>query len=616
MADDRATQTGLFNDNLLNSERDIGPRDMGITVYVVYADPPLLTLPASSATSIFKYSHQLNILSSGPGRVVLTAMRETHFSSDIAPSVYRQLSLTSKPEERATTTWAKQDADTILRTADDLDFYVYKSCKLIFKHDDDDDHKDGLPLVRLPESSVTLSSHHPTPRRRTLRRATGGTTVAADKYEPLRMFGVAYYPGSQMLLQTAARTLSARAARRPRLVHRVALRRVPLGADEDGFAEVFLPVLLTQGSTSRRGKRRRQRASAWTCGASLGIRGCRGLDRRRWSGKAINERPIGWVWGDGKEEPQICMVPLKMVSSKCSSMGSNETSSTPFGPPFDDTDADTILRSSDQVDFYVYRIILSKSSPFFKSMFSLPQPDTSVPEKPDPNPVINLTENSRTVAILLAFIYPVVFVATESTEPISLDDMMGAFVAATKYDTVAVSQRLSQRFAMSTFVQDSPVETFCVAYSHELGEAARVAAKESLKHRMSLDTIGDKLQYTNGPGLHQLWKFYRACSATAAEAVSGMHLTWITSSDSSWWDFADTGCLRSSGCRDSNVWRTTAAWNDYITRAHNVLLEYPCKEALANYSVLKPSYEDNESTCFTCRVYSLLGRRGRKTCLE
>ncbi|KAH9027760.1 hypothetical protein EDB84DRAFT_1499580 [Lactarius hengduanensis] len=292
-------------------------------------------------------------------------------------------------------------------------------------------------------------------------------------------------------------------------------------------------------------------------------------------------------------------------------MGSNETPSTPFGPPFDDTDADTILRSSDQVDFYVYRIILSKSSPFFKSMFSLPQPDTSAPEKPDPNPVIKLTENSRTIAILLAFIYPVVSVDTESTEPISLDDMMDAFVAATKYDMVAVSQRLNQRFAVSKFVQDSPIEAFCVAYSHELGEAARVAAKESLKHRMNLDTIGDKLQYTNGPGLHQLWKFHRACSATAAEALSGIHLAWITSSDSSWWDFADTGCPRTSSCRkyryavgpsgDTKVWRTTAAWHDYITRAHNVLLEHPCKEAVADYSILKPSYKEDESTCSICR---------------
>ncbi|KAF8273062.1 hypothetical protein EI94DRAFT_1564704 [Lactarius quietus] len=64
-----------------------------------------------------------------------------------------------------------------------------------------------------------------------------------------------------------------------------------------------------------------------------------------------------------------------MSPTECSSEGFKETSSTAFGPPFDDADADIILRSSDQVDFHVYRVLLSKSSPFFKSIFSLPQPD-------------------------------------------------------------------------------------------------------------------------------------------------------------------------------------------------------------------------------------------------
>lgn len=43
--------------------------------------------------------------------------------------------------------------------------------------------------------------------------------------------------------------------------------------------------------------------------------------------------------------------------------------------PFNDPDkaADIILRSGDNVDFYVYRIVLSLASPFFKYMFSLPQ---------------------------------------------------------------------------------------------------------------------------------------------------------------------------------------------------------------------------------------------------
>jgi hypothetical protein len=81
--------------------------------------------------------------------------------------------------------------------------------------------------------------------------------------------GVAYYLRSQTLLRTAAaHARRARTVRRPRPVHRCAAsRRVPpprarprrnfalLKADEDGFAEAFLPALLVQG-TSAPGKRR------------------------------------------------------------------------------------------------------------------------------------------------------------------------------------------------------------------------------------------------------------------------------------------------------------------------------------------------------------------------
>ncbi|KAH9000398.1 hypothetical protein EDB92DRAFT_1940134 [Lactarius akahatsu] len=288
-----------------------------------------------------------------------------------------------------------------------------------------------------------------------------------------------------------------------------------------------------------------------------------------------------------------------MAPTTRNSKGLKETTSTPFGPPFDDADADTILRSSDQVDFYVYRVILSKASPFFKSMFSLPQPDSQAGVSEKQIPIISLTENSKTIAVLLASIHPTV--AAKFVQFVPLDVMIDALVAAKKYDMDVISHCLVQKFAMSKAMQDSPVEAFCLAYSHELGEAARVAAKASLKHRLSLDDIGDKLQYTNGPGLHQLWKFHHACSATAVEVVSNNHILVEQPYDGTWWDFKDTSC-RSSGseCRkyrykvgpsDSwDSWDATAPWHDYITRAHNVLLEHPCSEAVTNYSLLKPSY--------------------------
>lgn len=216
------------------------------------------------------------------------------------------------------------DADTILRSVDDLDFRVYRvilsKASPVFRdmftfphpgpHEDDDDHKDGLPLVRLPESSMTLSmllyaiypvspSHAPPPYATQGRGQDDGALdtlteawLAADKYEvsglrdaltvrlqthplmarqPLRMFGVAYYLRSQTLLQTAAaRTLPLAPltldalGRHVDLVPFIAVRHLVeyhracgeaardfalLKADEDGFAESFLPALLVQGSS-------------------------------------------------------------------------------------------------------------------------------------------------------------------------------------------------------------------------------------------------------------------------------------------------------------------------------------------------------------------------------
>ncbi|KZP05265.1 hypothetical protein FIBSPDRAFT_680381, partial [Athelia psychrophila] len=42
---------------------------------------------------------------------------------------------------------------------------------------------------------------------------------------------------------------------------------------------------------------------------------------------------------------------------------------------FDDHKADVILRSSNNVDFRCYKVLLSFASTFFDGMFSLPQPN-------------------------------------------------------------------------------------------------------------------------------------------------------------------------------------------------------------------------------------------------
>ena len=83
------------------------------------------------------------------------------------------------------------------------------------------------------------------------------------------------------------------------------------------------------------------------------------------------------------------------------------------GLTFDDSDADTILRSVDDLDLRVYRVILSKASPVFRDRFTLPYPcpggkhgDNDHQQK-DGLLLVRLPESSATLSMLLYAIYPV-----------------------------------------------------------------------------------------------------------------------------------------------------------------------------------------------------------------
>ena len=48
------------------------------------------------------------------------------------------------------------------------------------------------------------------------------------------------------------------------------------------------------------------------------------------------------------------------------------TTRTPVKSPFDKLNADLVIRSSDNIDFRVFRSLLSFASSFFDGMFTLP----------------------------------------------------------------------------------------------------------------------------------------------------------------------------------------------------------------------------------------------------
>jgi BTB/POZ domain len=272
---------------------------------------------------------------------------------------------------------------------------------------------------------------------------------------------------------------------------------------------------------------------------------------------------------------------------------------TAFGPPFDDLDADIILRSSDKVDFLVYKVILSKASSVFKSMFSLPQPATDITQ--DSRLVVDVAENSKVLAALVSAIYPDTLAIAD---PLSLNDFIATLATADKYDMATASRRLLVDFTNSKAFRDAPLEAFCAAHSRELGDAARIAARESLKLRLTLNDIGTKLPFTNGPALYALWKYHRACSSAAIKATN-CNFEWIKKAHSQ--VVSSYRVYKSCTCNSYRIvvgpdhasFTVNVSWREYLDRASDALRMHPCSEAVTQAEILKPSFE--KEMCDKCR---------------
>ena len=84
--------------------------------------------------------------------------------------------------------------------------------------------------------------------------------------------------------------------------------------------------------------------------------------------------------------------------------------------PFDVSDTNLIIRSSDNVDYRVHKTVLAMASPFFKDLLSLPPPPQT--EVVGGLRVVQLSENSELLNTLISILYPVRTVLPNSYEKV------------------------------------------------------------------------------------------------------------------------------------------------------------------------------------------------------
>jgi hypothetical protein len=247
-------------------------------------------------------------------------------------------------------------------------------------------------------------------------------------------------------------------------------------------------------------------------------------------------------------------------------------------PIFNAPDADVILRSDDArpTDFRVHRCILIAGSPFFQTVFSLPQPKCATD---DPIPVLDVAEPSAILDPFLRFLYPV-----PDPEVPTLDVLVPLMSTAAKYDMTAVMNRLRVLLVSPAFLETAPVRVFAIASRFDLEEEAKLASKYTLGVRVLDQPLSDDLRHISAYSYHRLLELHRRRGESARQALSAPP--------------EELRCMQCNGQQRFNAIAPPKWWGEFAARAGEELRSRPTTEVIFSLKFLMQSA--HASGCARC----------------
>ena len=261
--------------------------------------------------------------------------------------------------------------------------------------------------------------------------------------------------------------------------------------------------------------------------------------------------------------------------------------------PFDHARADIILRSSDNIDFRVFKLFLSLASPFFETLFSIPQPaeENGDQEVMDGLAVIPVTEDGKTLDALLRFCYPCTLANDPNIEV--LKDAMDVLNAAKKYSIDAIEKKARQAIANPKILEAEPLRCFVIAHQGSLREETLLAARYTLTQPL-IPSWFQEIELITATDLLSLLTYHRRCG----DAVYALRLdlSWITShyrslEACSWLSgrhldaykvSTNCGCVRSDSLRRYALFKISLPqwWESFMEETFLALRDKPCKETV------------------------------------
>lgn len=178
--------------------------------------------------------------------------------------------------------------------------------------------------------------------------------------------------------------------------------------------------------------------------------------------------------------------------------------------PFDHAKADVILRSADGVEFRVFKLFLSLSSPFFETLFGLPQaPDgASDQEMKDGLAVIAVSEDSKILDSFLRFCYPSTLAEDPSLD--NLTEVLSVLAAVRKYSLELIERKVCQALANPKVLDTEPFRCFAIARNARLKHETITAARYNLRQPL-VPALFAEINLITASDLLALLTYHKKC---------------------------------------------------------------------------------------------------------
>ncbi|KAK0209178.1 hypothetical protein DFS33DRAFT_1253231 [Desarmillaria ectypa] len=197
------------------------------------------------------------------------------------------------------------------------------------------------------------------------------------------------------------------------------------------------------------------------------------------------------------------------------------TADTPFNDPTDNVDL--IIRTADNVDFFVLSVLLSLQSPssFFRQVL---QGHKHTVER-DGLPVLEVNEDSETFQTILLFCYPCVAPEIESVE-----QFLAVALALDKYCMDLAMEKFVQAVLVSPMISEQPLRVFALAVANGWKDLGEAAARNTLAMPLS-QVVSDveELNIITARHLYRLQDYHARCGKAAQIKVGeGVQHPWLS----------------------------------------------------------------------------------------